>query len=151
MKNIPMESVGAELKAMLTRLQEQSLQGPLGELVPVIQSGFEENFAAAVDSSGSSWPPRKDDEPHSLLNETGALLAAVTHGGAPGNVTSVGDRELVLGVDKGVEMGGIPGAGVHNFGYGRVPQREFLYASEQTLDRALEVFADGAVKEIFEF
>jgi hypothetical protein len=42
-------------------------------------------------------------------------------------------------------MGGIPGAGVHNFGGGpyNLPQREFYAATEAGLDECAEVIGDA--------
>lgn len=152
MTEIPVEQLGDHLAAMHNRLESASLEGPLRDLLPILGQGFQANFAAAAGPGGSAWPPRKDSKPHPLLNETGALLGATQEGGL-GNVTLVGPRELATGVNKTVRKGGIPGAAVHNFGYPdrNIPQREYLYASEDTLDRMAASFAAGAYSVIFVF
>ena len=151
-KVIELSQLADELDEISRRLESASLESVLrDDVLPVIADGFQNNFAAA---SGpfSSWPPRKDSKPHPLLNETGALLSA-TQPGQKGNVTNIGPRDLETGVDKSVRDGGIPGAAVHNFGYPprNIPQREYLYASSDTLDLACDKLADGAVSVIFVF
>lgn len=157
MKTIYAEDIAAEMSEMARRLSSETLAGPLAELVPILRTGFARNFQQQVDSRGGGWPARQDTDPHPLLIETegpgaGALLAAAT-GEGPGAVEQVADRALAVGVDKGIDLGGIPGAAVHNFGYptGHIPQREYLYASEDTLDACCESLADGALIVVFVF
>jgi hypothetical protein len=81
-----------------------------------------------------------------LLVETGQLKAAAT--GGPGSVTKASDRQLITGVDKGGGGGGIPGAGVHQYGYGAVPKREFLGPPEDELAKIDELIADAGLELI---
>jgi len=154
MKQIPLQNLRAELAEMGRRLHGASLAESLGQCVQPIRDGFASNFGAAAGSTGVAWPPRKprkNDDGHPLLIETGALLGA-TQGGQ-GGITRVEERRLALGVDKGVQAGGIPGAGAHNWGNpaNNLPQREFLYASTGVLDACLEIVADGAYSQFFVF
>jgi phage gpG-like protein len=152
MKEVRAEDMPQEMAEMAQRLIGESLEGCLrDEVLPTIREGFRENFARAAGPTGSQWPARKDKKGHPLLQETGALLGATQ--GAAGQVAEVSERFLGVGVDKGVDLGGIPGAAVHNFSYParNIPQREYLYASEDTLDRATELLADGAYTTIFVF
>lgn len=164
MSVIAVEQLASELDRLAASLESAPLEGPLAAMVPALQEGFLRNFAAQVGSEGCVWPSRRDQWErgaagprssytgggHELLNDTGALLGATQQGGG-GNVFIVAARELAMGVDKGVQDGGIPGAAVHNFGYParNIPQREYLYASEETLDRMAEVFADELLITIF--
>ena len=153
MRAIDVEDLEAELGDMARQFESASLEEPLRESVlPIIREGFAENFTAAVGSEGGAWPARKPprygkDDGHPLLQDTLALFEA-TQGGA-GGVAEVAGRDLSVGVDTGVKQGGIPGAAVHNFGYGPIPQREFLYASDDTLDRASAALAEGAFTVLF--
>lgn len=147
MIEIPVDRIVDEMRALAGRLQSQSLSGPLTACLQIIREGIAGNFSASAGSRGG-WPMRKDDKPHPLLQEDGSLLAAAT-GKGPGAVAEVGDRELAVGVDKSVDVGGIRGAAVHNFGFGPIPQREYLWAPDDTLDRVAEVLADGVLSEIF--
>jgi phage gpG-like protein len=119
---------------------------------PVVLEGIAKNFDTASTSAGSKWPPRKpnpNDDGHPLLQETRALKAAAT-GQGEGKVGRIEDNTLILGVDKGVKSGGIPGAAVHQFGYPprNIAQREYLGFSEAVLDECENIAADHAMKEI---
>lgn len=151
MKTILVENLAAELAEMAARMESASLAEPLRDCVQPVRDGFSQNFSAAASSTNSPWPPRKDDKPHPLLIETGALLGATQ--GQSGAAEHISDRTLQLGVDKSVDQGGIPGAAVHNFGYPprNIPQREYLYANETTLDICQEIIGDGAYTEFFVF
>jgi len=152
-KAVLVENLAAELNEMNQRLATASLEDALRSCLPVLRAGEADNFSRAIDSDGNAWPPRKEvGDGHPLLNDTGALLAAAT-GTGPGAVDHVEPRELAFGVDKGVDLGGLPGAAVHQNGYPpfNIPQREWLYANEETLDKSAEEFADGAVVAVFEF
>lgn len=150
MREIPIDQLDTELAEMSRRLQAVSLKTALENVAAILGESFQQNFSKKQGSTGSAWPARKDKKTHPLLQETGALLGATQTGG-PGHVEQIGERDLAIGVNKGVKLGGIPGAAVHNFGYPdrNIPQREFLYASETTLDRAAAVLADGALETIF--
>lgn len=152
MKQVAVEDIAAEIDQMAARMESESLDGPLNALLPILRDGFAGNFQRQEDSRGGGWPDRQDNLPHPLLTETGALWGATTGNGA-GSVEHVSARELATGVDKGVDAGGIPGAAVHNFGYPplNIPQREYLYASTDTLDECVESLADGALTVVFVF
>jgi hypothetical protein len=136
---------------MLQRMQQAPLTDVLQACVQPVRDGFAGNFQAQAGSDGAGWPARKDKLPHPLLQESLALLGA-TQGGA-GKAEHVEPRKLQVGVNKGVKQGGIPGAAVHNFGYParNIPQREFVYASETTLDQCQAIIADGAYSVFFCF
>ena len=152
MKEVSAENIGADLLAMARRLQSESLEVPLRSMVPTLAEGFAGNFARAAGPDGA-WPPRKEiGDGHPLMidpMDEYDLLGATQPGG-PGNVLEVGPRVLQIGVSKD---GGHPGAAVHNFGFPdrNIPQREYLYATGETLDRMAESFADGVYQVIFGF
>ena len=112
-----------------------------------LRDAFARNFANSGNSETGGWPPRKPnpkDDGHPLLIDTGALQAAAT-GTGPGAVAQATANELLVGVDKDVNLGGIPGAGVHNYGFENIPQREFLVPDTQSLDECDEICADHLI------
>ncbi len=119
----------------------------------LIHASTERHFASQSTPDGAAWPKRKptpNDDGHALLQESGALFRAAT-GRGQGSVDRVDDgAELVLGVDKGVRLGGIPGAAVHQWGYQprNIPPREWQGLTEEEIDTLAEVTAsilEGAV------
>jgi len=149
MDDIQAEDMPAVMGDWARKLEGESLEESLRECVEIIQDGFEGNFGRQVDSHGVPWPPRKDDKPHPLLHETGALIAA-TQEGQLSNVTIITGRGFSTGIDKQADAGGIRGAAVHNFGHDfgtfAVPQREYLYATEEVLASCGEVIAAAATR-----
>jgi|GEM_PF-3595793 len=137
------------------RFQGGALEESLGAVGIVIQEGLARNISRQADSLGGQWPDRvgETDMPHPMLIETGALQGAAT-GTGPGSIRRVVQgRAVEVGVDKSVKLGGIPGAAVHNFGHDfgafTVPQREWLYATDETIQEAKRVFAKSAKSELF--
>ncbi|MBC8868023.1 MAG: hypothetical protein H8E44_01330, partial [Planctomycetes bacterium] len=80
--------------------------------------------------------------PHPLLIWHGPLIEAVRDTGNPGNITEIEDdgRTLKTGVDTAV----VEYASKHQYGEGRIPQREYLYANEQVVDDCEDVLAEAA-------
>lgn len=113
-------------------------------VAPVLRRGIDEHFDARSTPAGVRWPARKDKKPHPLLEQTGMLRAAATTEGALGHVERIEDGMLVLGVDKTIAEGGLPGAAVHQYGFppGNIPQRQYLGFSEATTERSMDVVAD---------
>ena len=117
----------------------------LRDCEPLVSGAIMENFLGSKSPDGTTWPPRKNPgDGHPLLIETGALMLAATTPGTAGHVSRVEGDSLVVGVDKDGGIGGIPGAGVHNYGFAErnVPQREFMGIDEDTADACGEVIAD---------
>jgi phage gpG-like protein len=124
---------------------EEVLKGPVLE---EIRGGIRDNFASQSGPAGEAWPARKvKGDGHALLQDTGALMRAAT-GTGPGKVLDVTPRTLSTGVDKSEQLGGIPGAGVHQFGYRNIPARPYLGASEERLDKVEELIADRGLEMI---
>lgn len=162
MKHILAGDLPAELGEMHRRLVETDLDDPLLACAPVLQAGFGENFDRASSPDGTVWPARKSNRSRrtptgaldeGLLDDTGALKAAATGEGAGGVVRVDGGRTLLVGVDKSVDLGGLGGAAVHNFGYSpqNIPQREYLAVSPGVLDACVDTFIDGAATIVFVF
>ncbi len=131
---------------------EDSVRDGLIEARGKVLESIGGNFASQSEPDGGPWPPRKPnkhDDGHPILDDTGALKAAAT-GVGPGAINEVSARELVVGVDKSVELGGIPGVAAHNFGYppNNLPERHFLSATEATLDECEDVIGDWLEGEI---
>lgn len=116
---------------------------------PIILADVGQSFGSAVGPTGESWPERKDPSGNwPLLCDTGDLKAAATGRGAGKVDRVVEGNTLELGVDKSVDLGGIPGAAVHNFGYPprNISQREWAGVQERTVDLLAEQAADIGLK-----
>lgn len=131
-------------------------QFTVAELFPALRkardicfAGIHENFDTESSSINGPWPPRKDDLPHPILQETGALRKAAT-GQGPGHITSWENDGFIIGVDTGVNLGGIPAAQIHNEGGSRMPQREFITPGRTYLDDAEDVIADWITDKLAE-
>jgi phage gpG-like protein len=146
MKSESAEEFAKSMEAMPEEI-EASMPEVLHGCEPFVAEGIHENFAQAQSPDGIAWPPRKDvGDGHALLFDTGSLYDAAT--GGAGNVCRIEGDTLIFGVDKSGGMGGVPGAGVHNYGFGNVPQREFLGMPESTEELCGEFIADEVLKKI---
>ena len=141
-KTMDINGLAGDLAMINAALSDGSFQETLkGPVLDEIRGGIRENFASQSGPGGETWPARKvPGDGHPLLQQSGALIQAAT--GGTGNVTNVTPRELSTGVDKGGGGGGIPGAGAHQHGYGNIPARPYLGASEERLDAAGEAIAN---------
>jgi len=128
------------------------LEKPVRACVPILRAAVDLNFANRTTPDRGTWPARKDPGPtHPLLVLSGALRAAATQEGAPGHVERmVGNNEVEYGLNTGTDLGGIPGAGRHNFGDDPpgIRQREYLGANEDHVDAMAEEFADWLLQEV---
>lgn len=148
------EEFAIDMEALAVRL-EGAVPEMLQACEPLVLENIVENFARQESPDGVAWPDRKEvGDGHPLLVETqtegaGSLFAAAA-GQAGGHVSRIEGDTLVIGVDKDGGIGGIPGAGVHNYGFPErnIPQREFLGIGEPTADLCCEVIADRALKEL---
>lgn len=121
----------------------------LEECKPLVKADVQANFDRAAAGDGGAWPARKDPtKTHPLLVLTGALEAAAAGDGAGHVERIVSHHTLELGVDKSAGDGGVPGAGVHQFGYGPVLARPFLAVRSETIDDCTEILADHALRQI---
>lgn len=116
-----------------------SYETALRECLPILHEDFEDHFLQATGYYGS-WAPRKDDKPHPLLILTGALIEAARDTGNPGNISTVGPRELETGVNVGV----VKYAGFLQYGTQYMPPRPFIWASDAAIGRCLVAFGDAA-------
>lgn len=145
---IPLEDLPNHLRELTEQLQAASFDEDLkGPIRSEVLKGHRANFNSSASPDGANWPPRKvRGDGHPLLMDTGALMQAATGGGA-GHVTEVSDGELFTGVDTRVKQGGIPAAGIHNYGRGKMPKREFLGVTEERLKSSVdELVADAGLK-----
>jgi phage gpG-like protein len=147
MKSQTVDEFMAEMDGLASEM-ERTIPEVLEECEHFVAEGVLENFANQQSPDGSAWPARKNiGDGHPLLFETGSLYDAATGGGA-GHIGRVEDNTLIFGVDKSGGSGGIPGAGVHNFGFKNIPQREFLGMPEEQEDQCGEFIADEFLKVI---
>lgn len=123
-----------------SEVETASLEAALRDTVPILHQGMEDNFMRAAGPDGAAWLPRKDTKPHPLLILYGYLIEAARDTGSAGNITRVGQRELVTGVDASV----IEYAPYHEWGTSRMPARPFMYATDEVQSAALQAFSDAA-------
>jgi hypothetical protein len=144
----PAEAI-ADVQSIPGKLASADLSAPLAKCKEVVRREIGENFATqSAPDSKSPWPPRKprpDDDGHPLLDDTGALKAAATGLGA-GGFETVGPREMQVGIDKSVKLGGIPGAQAHDRGTEVLPVRHFFASGEEGLQECEGILADGMLE-----
>ena len=148
------DEFAVDMEALVVKV-EQAVPEMLQACEPLVLENIVENFARQESPDGLAWPERKEvGDGHPLLVETktegaGSLFAAAAGQGG-GHVSRIEGDTLVIGVDKDGGIGGIPGAGVHNYGFPErnIPQREFLGIGEATADVCAEVIADRCMKEL---
>lgn len=121
----------------------------LRECVPIVQEDIAQHFADKIDSEGQGWPAHSPATvarygAHPLLVLSGALLAAAAHNGF-GSFVFVGSDLMRVGVNKGR----IPYAGVHQYGHGKIPQREYMYLSDEAIRACSSVIVAYAAHEVF--
>lgn len=143
MREIPVEEMPRHCQQLAWSLIRGDFSGPLRDKVrPIMLQAVRDNFTSSATPEGVSWPARKVvGDGHPLLMETGALLQAATGGGA-GSVTVLLQDSIEVGTDGTTDLGGNAYAAVHNRGLGRMPQREFMGASERRLLEIDEQIAD---------
>lgn len=129
------------------------LTRPLGDCRDVVRDSIRENFANQSGPDGAAWQPRKpnpDDDGHPLLDDTGFLKAAAL-GLGPGGFDDLSSKEMSIGIDKSVDLGGIPGAQAHDRGNPstNLPQRHFFAPNSEALDQCGEVLADFIEQAVF--
>lgn len=149
-KELTPDQIWMDLQGIADRLEIAPLVEELETVQEAFHDGVRDNFVFAQDAMGNGWPSRKDEgDGHPLLQENGDLLVAAT--GGPRSIVEIVGRELSIGLDASGKGISTAGAAVHNFGYPErnIPQREYLYASEETADNMVEVFADAATERIF--
>lgn len=126
-----------------------NLTPALAKCSQIVRGDIRENFNRRGAPDGGAWPPRKPwpgDDGHPLLEDTGYLRAAA-QGTGPGGFGELAPREVTIGIDMTVDMGGIAAAAAHNFGNPdtNLPQREFFAATEEGLDRCADEIGDATM------
>ncbi|MFA5262183.1 MAG: hypothetical protein WC378_00045 [Opitutaceae bacterium] len=152
MKRQTIEQFAEDLNQIPSRIRDVIPQA-LEKCKPIVDRGIFENFVLQSNPDGVAWPTRKiEGDGHPLLVETntegsGSLMAAASGMGG-GHVSRVEGNALLTGVDKDGGIGGIPGAGVHNYGFQdrNIPQREFLGLGEVDLVQCGEVILDALLE-----
>ena len=147
----PAEAI-ADVRSIPVTLATVNLTAPLMKCREIVRREIAENFASQSAPGGVPWLPRKprpDDDGHPLLDDTGFLKAAAL-GLGPGGFDDVQDREMVIGIDKGVRLGGIPAAQAHDRGNPdtNLPQRHFYASGEEGLAECGEVIGDAVYAEL---
>jgi phage gpG-like protein len=149
------EEFATEMEGLASDFR-RSVPGALRACEQLVEEDVMEHFARQESPDGDPWPARKGEgDGHPLLVETntqgaGSLLAAATGQGG-GHVSRIEDDDtLVYGVDKDGGIGGIPGAGVHNYGFPsrNIAQREFLGLDDQAAEGVGVVIADNLAEAL---
>jgi len=141
-KPIDMAKFGDHLKEVGKAIEGEEMASVMAESYDAIVQNVRDNFTSSVTPGGDPWPERKKiGDGHPLLIESGDLLQASTGGGS-GHIKVIEPRA----VEMGVSADSIRHAATHNFGdpSRNIPSREYLGASEDTLEQIGEEIAkDG--------
>lgn len=141
MQTVTADNLREELDSMVEHLSRDPFQAPLEDCAQILRDGFEDNIQRAEDSQGSNWPPHapatvKQYGPHPLLILSEYMLESLRTDGAPSNITRIDQRELQAGTDAIY-------AATHQYGDDsrNIPQREFVYATEDVLEQCEQAVA----------
>jgi len=161
---------GTHLDSIGNRLASGALPNTLEKCYATIIEGEKQIFADKVGPDGEAWPERQEQvEKHPLMNKTGALMAAAT--GGPGHVKRIGDRQLIVGVQKGTS-GSLAGAAIHQYGgtiravraqflrfrlngkwvmakQVKIPARPYVGINPETHNKLFDDIGDGVMGEVF--
>ena len=128
--------VNAHLVKVGAALDTLDVSEALEECKPHVAMGIAENFDTQSDPEGIPWPPRRDNKPHPLLQETGKMRAAAT--GGPGAIEEVAADSLTMGVS----LQAVPYAGFQNDGTRNIPAREYMGVGEATEAECERIIGD---------
>lgn len=142
----------ADARSLAGILARGNFAAPLKTCREIVRGDIKGNFDGTSAPDGGAWPPRKPrkgDDGHPLLNDTGFLKAAAL-GLGPGGFEELSGREMSIGIDTDVDLGGIPGANAHDHGYppNNLPERHFFAATEAGLDECAEVIGDAGLEKL---
>ena len=142
----------ADARSLARILASGNFAAPLRECRDVVRGDIKGNFDSASAPDGGAWPPRKPrkgDDGHPLLDDTGFLKAAALGQGA-GGFEDLEARSMSIGIDTSVELGGIPGANAHDHGFPerKLPERHFYAATEAGLDKCGEIIGDAGHEKL---
>lgn len=129
------------------RFVDAPIDAAMLKVADELRDGFSKNFDNRVTEDGTRWPPHAPLTvalygPHPLLILTGHMFASVTTEGAADNITRHSHREVELGTETDYAI-------THQEGTPRVPQREFLFATDEVLDKCGEIIGDAIMAEVF--
>lgn len=149
---IEVENIEQHCADLARSLESADLSPVLQQILPISLQAHRDNFNSSASPQGANWTPRVETgDGHPLLMESGTLMQAAV--GGAGSIMVIDGRVLVIGVDGDA----IPYAAIHNYG-GRIggwaagammPEREYLGMSEQRLQEADKVVADGCLVILF--
>ena len=119
-----------------------------GEVIPLIAAEVAKIFAT---QGYGTWPQRKDNLPHPLLQLTGRYLRAASQVGASGNIAEVNRTELRFGIELSHFRNSYPL--LHETGTSRLPARpvwSLLTQSDtfyRALDQAFNTWLDNKIQQ----
>ena len=105
----------SRLEIQAERLRTPDTSELVGDLARKSLEQTRRRFRRRETPDGNPWPPRKDSEPHPLLEKSGRLLRSI-------RPRALQDDEFSLGT------AGVPYSNVHQYGYAErnIPARTFL-------------------------
>lgn len=150
---IPQSFSSKDIESVFAQFKRDIVEGDLSEAfretAPIICEGFGSNIDSAREEDGTPWPPHapatvRIHGPHPLLVLNYHLLSALTEESSSGNISETQPRSAEFGVDGDV----IPYATTHQYGWGHIPRREYLYANDEVLENATATFSDWSFEII---
>lgn len=119
---------------------------PLTEFLPNVQASHESNFDGRHSPDGDPWPALAAStiarKGHDIpLVEFMRLKPSILELSHPDHVGGVSHRGFLFGTS--VEY-----AGFHQFGTGKIPQREFVGMPSALVDELVDVVADHEVESL---
>lgn len=135
----------AAIESLPAVLENRPGTEALNDCRSILLQDVSEHFSSKTGSDGTPWPARKNlKQTHPLLILSSLLFQSAT-GNAAGRIDRVTDRDLTFGVDKGM----VPYAGVHQHGFGNIPQREYLWVSDEAEESCAEKVAEHVQRNLF--
>jgi len=140
----------ADIDTVLDRCQslieDMDFTSVLTEFIPEIAAGEAAAFDGQMTPGGEAWAPLKPStiarKGHNrILFETGALKNSLITPGGPGNVNEVFPRGLVYGTE-------VPYSIFHTTGTDKMPKREHVGMSSETVDKLCDRVANNVVEQM---
>lgn len=148
-EEIDLDELPGYLNGIVNDLETGRMDRTLNECRHFIAAGMSDNFQRAAGATGTPWPAHALSTvakygTHPLLIYEGYMQESVTVAGAANNIFEIaGGRELTWGTD-------IVYAATHQYGDPSrgIPQREFVYISDEAADACVELIATAGMDEL---
>jgi phage gpG-like protein len=149
MAEFTVEEFGEFLNGVVDQFNTAPFPEAMEAVTPLVLQKVRDNFNSSATPDGQNWPerkPRKGDDGHPLLIESGDMMQAAV-GQGQGHLHLNAGRGLILGVDGQV----IPYAAAQNFGYppNNLPSREYYGINEETELACVDPIRDAVTEKVF--